>query len=78
MPMRCNGECESRSAAEEVTDSNLYGKPSILYCTVSQLIYCAMAGFSTAPMKVTWTIRGRRDAFRDKIVVIDISEKPGS
>jgi len=68
--VRCNGECENRSAAEEVTDSNLYGKPSILYWKRAYVLcYVSQVGFSTAPMKVTWTLRGRRDVFRDKIVI---------
>ena len=61
--MRCDGESEDRSAAGEVADSNLYSKPSI---TVSELIYRAIYRTS---MTVTWTARGQRDVFRDKIVV---------
>jgi hypothetical protein len=66
MPMRCDGESEDRSAAEEVADSNLYSKPSI---NVSELIYCAIY---RTPITVTWTARGQRDVFPDKIVVIII------
>jgi hypothetical protein len=64
--MRRDGESEDRSAAGEVTDSNLYSKPFI---TVSELIYCAI--YRTSIM-ITWTAGGQRDVFRDKIVVIII------
>jgi hypothetical protein len=64
--MRCDGESEDRSAAGEVTDSNLYSKPSI---TVSELIYFAIYRTS---MTITWTAGGQRDVFRHKIVVIII------
>lgn len=66
MPMRCDGESEDRSAAGEVTDINLYSKPSI---TVNELIYCAIHRKS---MAITWTAGGQRDVFRDKIIVIII------
>lgn len=70
MPMRCDGESEDRSAAGEVTDSNLYSKPFI---TVSELIYCAIYRTS---ITITWSAGGQRDVFRDKILVITIERHP--